>query len=335
MKKNKLACAVMSAAGILVVGGAHAQTQVETFGIIDAALESARTGDGTSITRLVSGQGSASRIGFRGIENLGGGMQAHFWLENAFNTDTGAQSDSARLFSRRATVGLSGTWGRVDLGRQFRPEARAVFGMDPFDGSSTASPSNTYSNLVFRTDNAIVYETPNVSGFVGRVMYAFGEATGPLKDANNDVGGSLQYTNGPLYLAYGYDARENATDTGKRTWHSLGGAYNFGVAKLYAAYRIRKEAVANLDENSYWLGVGVPVGAWTFLATATRVNDTTAANRNATGVGLGADYDLSKRTTLYGRFGRVNNENGATFNLDNGVNGSSPSSLAVGLRHKF
>ncbi|WP_407511119.1 hypothetical protein [Ralstonia sp. GP101] len=49
--------------------------------------------------------------------------------------------------------------------------------MDPFDGGSTASPSNTYSNTVFRTDNAVVYETPNVNGFVGRLMYAFWRGT--------------------------------------------------------------------------------------------------------------------------------------------------------------
>ena len=107
------------------------------------------------------------------------------------------------------------------------------------------------------------------------------------------------------------------------------------MAKLYAAYRTRKEGAVGLDESSYWLGVSVPLGAWTLSATATRVNDKTPADKGATGIGLGADYALSKRTTLYGRFGKVNNKNGATFNLDNGINGPSPSSLALGLRHKF
>ena len=314
---------------------AQAQSNVEVYGIVDTAVEWARSGDGVNVNRLVSGQNSASRFGMRGSEDIGGGLKANFWLENGFNTDTGALSDSARLFNRRATVGLSGPWGRVDLGRQFRPEARAVFGMDPFDGGSTASPSNTYSNTVFRTDNAVVYETPNVNGFVGRLMYAFGEAPGAFNGANNDVGASLQYYNGPVYLAYAYDARTNATNSDKRRWHSLGGAYDFGVAKLYAAYRTRKEGAVGLDESSYWLGVSVPLGAWTLSATATRVNDKTPADKGATGIGLGADYALSKRTTLYGRFGKVNNKNGATFNLDNGINGPSPSSLALGLRHKF
>ncbi len=90
---------------------ALAQSNVEVFGIVDTAVEWARSGDGVNVNRLVSGQNSASRFGMRGSEDIGGGLKANFWLENGFNTDTGALSDSARLFNRRATVGLSGPWG--------------------------------------------------------------------------------------------------------------------------------------------------------------------------------------------------------------------------------
>jgi GBP family porin len=326
-------------AAVLAVGAcsASAQSSVTLYGIVDTAVERASNGAGISVTRLVSGQGSASRLGFRGTEDLGGGLRAIFNLEAAINVDSGSGSAAGGglMFNRQSWVGLAGSWGQVTFGRQFRPEARAVFGMDPFDAGSVASPPNTYANTVFRSDNAIVYETPRVAGFVGRVMYALGERAGGVSGALDDIGASLQYYNGPLYLAYGFDSIRNATATDRRKWNSLGGSYDFGVAKLYGAYRTREEGVANLDEANYWVGVGVPIGALTLQATVGRVNDKTALNRDAKGYSFGAEYLLSKRTDVYMRYAKLRNENGATFGLDNGVNGPSPKSLVAGIRHRF
>lgn len=337
MNSKKLIKAALAAAIAAAACGAWAQSSVTLYGIVDAAVERASTGAGVSATRLVSGQGSASRLGFRGVEDLGGGLRAIFNLEAAVNADNGSGSAAGGglMFNRQSWVGLGGTWGQVTLGRQFRPEARAVFGMDPFDAGSVASPPNTYANTVFRADNAVVYESPRMGGFVGRVMYAFGERAGGVSGALNDVGASLQYYNGPLYLAYGYDSLRNATATDRRKWNSLGGSYDFGAAKLYGAYRTRKEGAANIDEANYWIGVGVPIGALTLQATAGRVNDKTALDRDAKGYSFGAEYLLSKRTDLYMRYAKLRNENGATFGLDNGVNGPSPSSVVAGVRHRF
>lgn len=317
--------------------GASAQSSVTLYGIVDTAVERASNGGGASVNRLVSGQGSASRLGFRGSEDLGGGLRAIFNLEAAVNVDTGAggATGGGLSFNRQSWVGLAGGWGQVTFGRQFRPEARAVFPMDPFDAGSVASPPNTYANTVFRADNAIVYETPRLAGLVGRVMYAFGERAGGVSGALNDVGASVQYYNGPLYLAYGYDRLRNATATDRRVWHSLGGSYDFGPVKLYGAYRTREEGAANLDEANYWLGLGVPIGSLILQATIGRVNDKGPLDRDAKGYSVGAEYLLSKRTDLYMRHAKLRNQNGATFNLDNGVNGPSPSSFVVGVRHRF
>jgi general bacterial porin, GBP family len=319
------------------LGGAHAQSSVTVYGIIDAAVGRSSNGDGVSRYELVSGQGSASRLGFRGAEDLGGGLRAIFALEGGINVDsgTGGATGGGFAFTRQAWVGLAGAFGQLTLGRQFRPEARVVFAMDPFDAGSVASPPNTYSNTVFRADNAIVYETPRMAGVLARVMYAPGENAGGVAGALNDIGFSVQYNGGPAYLGYGYDGRRNATATDRRVWHSFGGSYDFGLAKLYGALRSRKEAAAGLDERSYWLGLGVPVGALLLQATVGRVDDRSAADKDARGVSVGAEYALSKRSDLYGRYGRVSNKNGAGFNLDNGLNGSTPSSVAVGLRHRF
>lgn len=337
MNTKKLIAPALATALAAGACSTWAQSSVTLYGIVDTAVERASNGAGVSVTRLVSGQGSASRLGFRGTEDLGGGLRAIFSLEAAINVDSGSGSAAGGglMFNRQSWVGLAGNWGQVTFGRQFRPEARAVFGMDPFDAGSVASPPNTYANTVFRSDNAIVYETPRMAGFVGRVMYAFGERAGGVSGALDDVGASLQYYNGPLYVAYGYDSLRNATATGRRKWNSLGGSYDFGVAKLYGAYRTREESVANIDEANYWVGVGVPIGALTLQATVGQVNDKTALNRNAKGYSVGAEYLLSKRTDLYMRYAKLRNENGATFGLDNGVNGPSPKSMVAGIRHRF
>lgn len=338
MKTNQLIRPALGAALLVCTASAVlAQSSVTLYGIVDAAVERASNGAGVSVTRLVSGQGSASRLGFRGTEDLGGGLRAIFNYEAAVNADngTGAATGGGLNFARQSWVGLGGDWGQVTFGRQFRPEARAVFGMDPFDAGSVASPPNTYANTVFRSDNAVIYETPRMGGFVGRVMYAFGERAGGVSGALDDVGASLQYSSGPLYLAYGHDSQRNATATDRRKWNTFGGSYNFGVAKVYGALRNRKEGVANVNEDNYWLGLEVPIGALKLQATVGRVNDKTALDRDAKGHSFGAEYLFSKRTDLYMRYGKLRNENGATFNLDNGINGPSPSSLAAGVRHRF
>lgn len=337
MEMKKLVNAAAGAGLMLSACAASAQSSVTIYGIVDAAFERATNGAGVGVSRLVSGQGSTSRLGFRGTEDLGGGLRAIFNLEMQLNTDTGLGSATGGglQFNRQSWVGLAGNWGQVTFGRQFRPEARAVFGMDPFDAGSVASPPNTYANTIFRADNAVIYETPRMAGFVGRVMYAFGENSGGVSGALDDLGGSLQYYNGPIYVAYAYDSRRNATANDRRKWNTIGGSYDFGVAKLYGAYRTRKESVAALDERNYWLGVGVPIGALTLQGTVGGVNDRTALNRDARGWSVGAEYLLSKRTDVYFRYANLRNDNGATFGLDNGVNGPQPKSFVTGLRHRF
>ena len=107
------------------------------------------------------------------------------------------------------------------------------------------------------------------------------------------------------------------------------------AALLFHQSGSRKEAVAGLNERSYWIGFDAPIGLLKLQGIIARTDDRTLANRDASGLGLGAEYLLSKRTDLYARYGTVKNENGATFTIGSGVNGSHPSTLAVGVRHRF
>lgn len=311
--------------------------ELTVYGIVDAAIGYARNGDGKSLVEVRSGQASSSRLGLRGSEPLGANLEAIFNLEASTDIDTGAGDgpDGALAWNRQSWVGLSGRYGVVMAGRQYRPETRAVFAMDPFDGSSIASPPNTYSNLVYRTDNAIVYETPRLAGLQALVMIVPGEGPDGPSGAREDRGLALFYRSGPLRMAYGWDRRVNAEATDGRVWQSLGGSYDLGAITLYGAWRSRKEDDADLKERSYWIGMSAPLGGFTLRGVLGAVEDRSPDRRDTTGLGLGLEYRLSKRADLYGRYARLRNRNGAGFDLGGDTAGSSPQSLALGLRLHF
>lgn len=315
-------------------------SSVSLYGIVDAGIDFSAGPTGT-VTRVSSGIQSASRWGIRGSEDLGGGLKAGFNLESGFSVANGA-AQAAGLFARRATVALSGGFGEVQIGRQFTPEALAVFAMDPFDAGSPAGPANTWSTLNFRTNNGIVYTSPNLGGVTARLMYAPGGDM-PVKGANNDVGGSIGYANGPINIAAAFDNRTNDLNTGKRKFLSVGGNYNFGVAKAFFALRSQKgttqAGTAPVDARSFWVGGEIPFGGvHTVRFAVGKVNDGLATNRDATGLGLGYFYDMSKRTNFYSIIGRINNKLAVGgYTVDNGLFNAGGDSQAItfGIRHKF
>jgi predicted porin len=126
MKKSLLTLALVS-----VTGAATAQTGLTIYGIVDAAIAYDKGVSAEDKSwRLQSGQQSGSRLGFRGTEDLGGGLSAVFTLENGFNVDDGTLGQSTasvtRLFGRQAWVGLNGGFGSVRLGRQQTPLYNAL-----------------------------------------------------------------------------------------------------------------------------------------------------------------------------------------------------------------
>src|SRR5260221_366895 len=110
MKKTVLALAALAA----VSTSALAQSSVTIYGVVDASLENVKGTD--SLTRVSSDNLATSRLGFRGVEDLGGGLKAKFTLEAGLKVDTGAQ-DSA-FWGRSAWVGLEGGFGELRVGHQ-------------------------------------------------------------------------------------------------------------------------------------------------------------------------------------------------------------------------
>jgi predicted porin len=368
MKKSLLALAVLGA----FAGAASAQSSVTIYGIVDAGVARIDNG-GQSVNRLDSGNNAASRIGFKGVEDLGNGLKGTFVLENGFDVGDGSQSNNnnsgstptasnpaagSAAFSRLAYVGLEGGFGAVRLGRQNSQLKTAFVSIDPFETSGLASgityftggttgPGVTLGAMPERVSNQITYTSANLAGFTGQVGYVFGEQAGD-SGANRSWGLQLGYTNGPLNVQFGYNDQDVSTAANVEILDTkialLGATYDFGVVKLHAAYGQKKldrdvNTLANTDikVKSALIGVTVPFGASKVRAEYIRNNDDRTDFDNNV-VALGYSYALSKRTQLYATYARVDNDR--LSNLGFGTSpavttGENTTGFAVGVQHNF
>lgn len=344
MKNSIVSLALLSA----FMGSAWSQTNVTIYGIADAGVryddnDAASNGKKWS---LGSGLQSGSRFGFRGREDLGGGLSALFVLENGFNIDDGQLRTGNTLFDRQAWLGLSGSFGTLKLGRQYAPIRVAVESIDPFGLGGAGNAANFLNVHGERTDNTLNYTTANLGGFSGQVAYSFGEVAGN-NSAGRNLGLSAGYASGAFTVVTAYHAREllasnGTTPNGDEKTVMVGGTYDLGLAKLHAAYS-RSEGetaagVTNLDRNDVLIGITAPIGAGSILVSYNRRSDdiagTGGTSRDASRVALGYLHTLSKRTNLYAMYARTSNDAGVNLN-GGAANGADPSTVMVGVRHRF
>jgi predicted porin len=371
MKKSLLALAALTA----FAGAASAQSSVTLFGIVDLAARNVKNGPVGSLKTLSSDGGYSSRLGFRGVEDIGGGLRAGFWLEAGMAADTGAVGGPAggAFFNRRSTVSLLGNFGELRLGRDYTPTFWNHTVFDPFgtqgvgsannligqatagSGGNTTSPMGVLQGgvvgptgdprtLTFvRTDNSIGYFLPAMGGLYGQVMVAAGENRAGVKY----TGGRLGYAAGPINVA-GAIGRTDLT-TKKMTHSNFGGSFNAGFATLYGVWSKFKvengePVVGGRDQTNWFLGATVPVGAGTIKVTYGKVDGhiiSTATKASANQVAAGYVYDLSKRTSLYTHYGRVKNDAGLRFvasgsGVAPGANtGFTSTGYEFGIRHNF
>jgi predicted porin len=370
MKKTLISVAVLGA----MSSAAFAQSNVTIYGIVDAGIVSERGGKAGNVTKVSSGNANASRIGFRGTEDLGGGLSAIFTLETGYKVDDGALDNTNNaLFNRQAFVGLrSTTAGTLTVGRQYTPWYNALAQVgDPFAAGLAGSAKNLFpaNGINLRNSNAVVYQTPVFSGFSGEVFYGFGEQA--ESSAGRQLSAALSYTNGPLNARLAYNNRNNDTATGiaptveRGIGHNslLAVNYNFEVAKAFFMYNQSKglnsvayansgtvngvtggiayttvAVPASRDSRDGLVGVQVPVagGAGKVIASFIYKDDREAVNRDAKQWAIGYTHDLSKRTTGYVSYAKIDNKNGAAFTVGgNSEVGSGDSAFNVGVRHSF
>ncbi len=348
MKKSLLALAVLGA----FAGVASAQTNVTVYGLVDAGLTFEGGGAAGSVTKLATGVWNGNRLGFKGTEDLGGGLKANFQIESGFNLDTGTGRQGA-LFGRQAWVGLSGNFGAVNLGRQYTPLFVALDSVDPFGTGLAGTTSNLMNPSNVRTNNAISYSTPAMGGFSANVLYGLGEVAGNTS-ANRNIGLSAGYANGPVNVVLAHDNTNNVANTLSNKLTLLGGTYDFGVAKLHAAYEVEKvefdsgpfvSGASVGDFRDFMVGVSAPVGGGTVMASFIKKSDRiSGSNLGAKQFALGYGYPLSKRTKFYAAYGQINNDSGQNLvvgDASSGGAGSAPNAgdnshaINVGIQHRF
>ena len=341
MKKSIIALAVLAAAA----GAAQAQSNVTIYGVVDMAYQNENNG-GTagSKSAIDGGEQSGSRLGFKGTEDLGGGLKAIFDLEMGILTDTGA-SQGGLTFGRQSWVGLAGDFGTLKMGRQYTPQFYFFDAVDPFDlgftsghagaSTSTGGVFGFLSASAWRVNNSISYQTNDLSGFSAMGLYGFGETAGDTS-SNRSLGFSGQYAAGPVYVGAVYYKQNDVAGNGTKSV-LVGGTYDFGVAKAAVGYSKDTSDNNTIDQKGYMLGVTVPVSpADSILATAARsTNNLVATANTSTQLAIGFTHALSKRTNFYTSFSR--NTNDANVNQAGlaAGNGLTDRLFNVGIRHLF
>lgn len=331
MKKSVAALAILAASG-----AALAQSNVTIYGRVDLGVThqndgtSSLPGGGAAGTTEVR-EGSGSRLGFRGTEDLGGGLKAGFVIEHRFTPDTGAATSSTSFWRGRSIVELSSaTFGTVYLGREYAPAESVGKAADPFawDTVGQLGRAITWANYGSidgeRHNNALGWRSPKFGGF------SFAAAVAAREGATNGgaAGFSAEYKAGPLYVGLGYDTRYEQTTpavAGGRQDDDrmmlVTGAYDFGLLRASLSYAA--STVSDADYKAYSLGLSVPLGTGSLKA-AYGVREQDNATNDLTKIGLGYEYPLSKRTALYAGVGSAEQDGRTRATAYN-----------LGVRHNF
>lgn len=336
MKKSLLALAVLTA----VSGAAFAQSSVTLYGKVDLGLVLDSGGSAGKSVRLDSGVTGGSRIGFKGVEDLGGGMKAAFQLETGYCADSAAGAPnfctgSNQFMGRQAHGDLTGAFGAISAGRQYSIGFNNLSTIDPFGTGFAGQINNIVDPSGIRLNNSVTYATPNMGGFVASAEIAFGEQTGNW-ESNRETGAGLTYASGPAYVGFSfYDVSNAAGNGAARKNYTLGGTYDFGVVKLHALAQ-KSTGPSSLDVIDLMGGVTVPVAGGNVMASYIHHNDKTSADKDSQQVGVGYIYPLSKRTSLYGAFARIQNQHGAAFTVGNATaTGTGNKAFNLGVVHNF
>ncbi len=289
MKKSLLALAVLGA----FAGAASAQSSVTLYGKLDLGFAKAA---GSADKQVADG--SSSRVGFRGVEDLGGGLKALFQFEHRFNPDDGTVTNAA-FWHGISTVGLGGSFGTVNLGRQYTAAfSLATDVIDPFGGYTVAGlrgESLTKSVARLRTDNSVRYD-----GAFGGLKVAADIAETPAGGVDRPYSVAAQYAAGPFMVAASYDNPTGANDN----LATLGGSYTFGPAKVSLGIG-RGDNNSNVRVKQALAGVTVSVGAAGQVLAGYAQEEVGTADATKK-VSLGYRHNLSKRTQLYTDVTRVN-----------------------------
>lgn len=318
MKKSLLALAALTA----FAGVAYAQSSVTLFGVVDVSAKNSKTGS-TTLKSLAKNGTASSRIGLRGVEDMGGGLKAGFWIEGDTDPDTG--TPGGQQWQRRSTVSLMGGFGELRLGRDYTPSFWNYTVFDPFGTNGVASMLQAVGVLgsgattLVRANNTVGYFLPAAGGLYGQAMVAAGEGV----TGNKYFGGRIGYSGGPVNVAVamGKTDRTGAM-TDDYTDANVGASFKMGAFTLMGS--LSKRDYANADEKTAQIGGVLAMGAGLLKLSFVKTDGATSA-ADIKIIGAGYDHSLSKRTALYGTVAKVDR---VPANTDT-------TAYEVGIRHVF
>ena len=340
MKKSLVALAVLGA----FAGAASAQSSVTIYGVLDMSVaKTNNTGAGYAINPGAPGnnaytlqQSTTSRLGFRGTEDLGGGMSAQFQIEHRFNPDTGAVNSAGSFWNGRSFVQLTRAGvGSFYMGREYNPAFWVQLKSDPFgnDGVGQSGVTATFAGyyppdsqvngtataVSARTSNTIGFKSANFGGITAQAAVSLSEAT----QQGRGMGLNVEYAGGPLYAGVGYDRVSGGSVNGQSVMN-FAVHYDLGFVKPMFYYARSKTGLNGVNSNNMWmLSASAPIAGGTLKAQFYKVNPR-GANNDRTKLGLGYNYPLSKRTNLYADLGLARADNLKNNNA-----------YAFGVRHVF
>ncbi|CAN7689309.1 porin [Pseudoduganella sp. LjRoot289] len=361
MQKRLIFLAIALAAS----GCAAAQSNVTVYGRLNVSIEDMETSAGAagkplSITRMVNNR---SVFGFRGVEDLGGGMKALFQIEGTLSPDTGDGSPAAR----DTRVGLEGGFGQLFLGHWTTPYNNATSGLDPFypttagymsiigngSGSSVDNVGNL-SSFDRRQQNSISWYSPAWRGWTLRTAHGMSEER-PASGAKPSLTSlAAIYEQGPWYAALAHELHKDYQGVGRDdSGTKLAAAYKFGDTRVAAiAEKLRYEtATGKLERQSWYVSATHQIGPHGLRLGLARAADAKGTSTQkigyikrgpdsgATHVTLGYDYALSRRSSVYAYTTRLRNDpNGLHDFAINPLTVSAGATLkgsAFGIRHAF
>ena len=318
MKKSLIALAVLGASGV-----AMAQSSVTLYGVADAGVGRIKSGyaratsndDGASDkTQFLSGStmnNTNSRIGVRGVEDLGGGLKAGFNFESGLDLDQGDTLGSGGGFwGRNANLWLGGNWGTFKMGRSLSPSFYGVTAWELTGAANYSVIGTTYRFIdSLRNNSQFSYKTPDFGGFSAELGYI-------MKADHNDrdkVDLNAIYANGPIALGLAANKTKNSG-----TNYAVGGKYSFSNFILGASYQSGRNAADEI-RRGFSIGGTATFGAFALTLDLTRDTKNEWLSKKYTNGLVEAKYALSKRTFVYGAFLRLDSTN----------------NYGIGLRHNF
>lgn len=336
-------------AGVLCAAGtpAFAQNGITLYGVFDAGVQYLTNADaaGHSQTGVASGSYQPSRLGFKGIEDMGGGYKTLFVLESGFNADTGAQSSATTLFNRFAFVGLTTPVGTVTVGRQGSLQFDKTVFYDPLYYSTYSMLSlNGAPIQTFKINNSVKFQSAPWHGWNVAAIYGAGQEQPGNAHAGRHIGGSVEYVNG----------RFSTRLLQETTWGNTGAVDQSGLndRRTSAAVLYKQGALTWFADWIHVAGnlqisprgdiavgaVAYDIDAWRFVLEAGRYHATQTAARPQLVSGL-VQYSLSRRTALYTAFGRMSNGGGSNFGVvypsTVAQAGQNQLGITLGINHRF